>query len=181
MLASFYSPRGRIGRLEWWVCSTIVSVLFFGMLFWMLSFKGKPSGLPISFGLLFLATALSAAWANFCVTTRRLHDLGRSAWWYTWLLVPLVGPILLFAVCAFFPGAEGANRYGASLAGGRAYDDSDRWSATHMDELIRRHAADKAAGGASMHAQRQPVIVEKRSVPAVGGQRRPGFGRRGLA
>ena len=53
---------------------------------------------------LFLPTA--------AVTVRRLHDIGKSGWWYFYGIIPLLGWFpMLFWLCR--KGAEGSNRYGA--------------------------------------------------------------------
>jgi uncharacterized membrane protein YhaH (DUF805 family) len=74
----------------------------------------------IPFGLGYSLLSLSFL-ANFLpsisVLVRRLHDTGRSGWWYWIALVPLVGPILLLIwLCT--RGTFGGNEYGPDpLAG----------------------------------------------------------------
>ena len=49
---------------------------------------------------------------NLAVGVRRLHDAGKSGWYYLWLLLPLAGIIVVFiALCA---DSEGPNQYGPS-------------------------------------------------------------------
>jgi uncharacterized membrane protein YhaH (DUF805 family) len=47
---------------------------------------------------------------NITVTVRRLHDIGRSGWWYCLYFVPLGGFVLLFWMCR--AGDLGTNEYG---------------------------------------------------------------------
>jgi uncharacterized membrane protein YhaH (DUF805 family) len=54
--------------------------------------------------LAFLLPALS-------VYVRRLHDLGRSGWWYWLILIPVVGWVILF-VWFVSRGTRGPNRFG---------------------------------------------------------------------
>lgn len=49
---------------------------------------------------------------TLAVTTRRLHDVGRSAWAMLWFFVPLVGWIILLVLLAG-AGDPSANRHGA--------------------------------------------------------------------
>ena len=86
---------------------------------WLLRIVGLAL-LAVAFGLLagsLLGDAGSAvvaalfAWCAGAVSTRRLHDIGKSAWSLLVLLVPVVGPLwLLFQLTR--PGVEGRNRYG---------------------------------------------------------------------
>lgn len=46
---------------------------------------------------------------------RRLHDFGRSGWWYVLLLVPIVGAILQL-VRWFVPASNAANRFGEAAS-----------------------------------------------------------------
>ena len=49
---------------------------------------------------------------NLAVGVRRLHDAGKSGWYYLWLLLPLAGAIVvLIALCS---DSEGHNQYGPS-------------------------------------------------------------------
>ena len=62
---------------------------------------------PIIFQLYALATFLPF----LAVEIRRLHDIGRTGWWWLFGLVPVLGWIVLVVFCAT-AGAVGDNRYG---------------------------------------------------------------------
>ncbi len=62
---------------------------------------------PIT-GIFMLATLLP----NISVMVRRLHDTGRSGWWYWIALIPIVGFIVLL-IFAMSKGSEGGNEYGS--------------------------------------------------------------------
>lgn len=49
----------------------------------------------------------------FLITTgiRRLHDFGRSGWWYLAILVPLANMVLIIALL-FMPSTKDVNPYG---------------------------------------------------------------------
>lgn len=61
---------------------------------------------PIT-GIFMLATLLP----NISATVRRLHDTGRSGWWYWIVLIPMIGIIVLL-VFAASKGTDGDNDYG---------------------------------------------------------------------
>ena len=48
---------------------------------------------------------------NIGVGIRRLHDIGKSGWWYLLALIPLIGTIILLVWCAR-EGDYGDNAYG---------------------------------------------------------------------
>lgn len=48
---------------------------------------------------------------SLAVTFRRLHDVGKSGWYYLFILIPLVGPILLIVWLAT-DSKPGDNQYG---------------------------------------------------------------------
>jgi len=67
----------------------------------------------IGWSLLFfgLIVCLSLVIPSITVTIRRLHDTGRSGWWYLVTFIPYVGEILLLIFC-ILRSEEGANEYG---------------------------------------------------------------------
>tara|TARA_R110000787_G_scaffold243054_1_gene349029 strand:+ start:341 stop:736 length:396 start_codon:yes stop_codon:yes gene_type:complete len=52
-----------------------------------------------------LAVFTLVTWMVFVLTIKRLHDLGRTGWWSTLLLLPGIGTILML-VCALVPGRQ---------------------------------------------------------------------------
>ena len=61
--------------------------------------------------ILFQAYALATFLPFLAVEVRRLHDTGRTGWWWLFGLVPVLGQIVLVIFCAAH-GAAGDNRYG---------------------------------------------------------------------
>ncbi|MBC2859161.1 DUF805 domain-containing protein [Stappia sp. 28M-7] len=192
MLENFYSPKGRMGRIDWWICSTFVTVIAFGFLAFVSGYAKRYGPMTLDVSIIIVAAALMISWASFCISSRRLHDIGRSAWWYLLIFIPLIGSAILLLLWAFYPGTPGTNRFGPRRSGGEAYAGSATGSgltADEIDDLIRRHANGRGGQGGSRTAmaasglppQGQPVVVEKRRVPPGGGHPRPTFGRRGLA
>lgn len=58
-------------------------------------------------GLFYLAAIIPA----ICLCVRRMHDIGRSGWWFWINLIPVVGCIIWF-VLSILPSEPRTNRYG---------------------------------------------------------------------
>ena len=56
--------------------------------------------------------ALGLLLPSICVQVRRLHDIGKSGWFYWIILIPIVGGIVLL-VWNCKKGTEGENDYGS--------------------------------------------------------------------
>jgi len=71
------------------------------------------SGIDATLGEL-AGTAMVAvlSWLGICLAARRLHDIGRSAWWLLAFVVPVIGALWLFWLLFLRRGSEGENRYG---------------------------------------------------------------------
>lgn len=66
-----------------------------------------------TFLLIYAIYVLALIIPSIAVTIRRLHDIGKSGWWYFILLVPFIGAIwLLVLLCT--DGNPGDNSYGPS-------------------------------------------------------------------
>ncbi|MGD0375710.1 MAG: DUF805 domain-containing protein [Streptosporangiaceae bacterium] len=85
--------------------------------------------------ILFQAYALATFLPFLAVEIRRLHDTGRTGWWWLFGLIPILGWIVLVIFCAT-GGAAGDNRYGPDP---RAPDPhpAPRPGAGHDDEAQR--------------------------------------------
>ncbi|MFQ5437790.1 MAG: DUF805 domain-containing protein [Paracoccaceae bacterium] len=71
----------------------------------------------VIFGLALILPSLS-------VLVRRLHDVGKSGWWYWIILVPIVGFILLIVWLAS-EGSKESNQYGPAPGNEPGSDDED--------------------------------------------------------
>ena len=93
---------GRVGRTTWFLRVTALAfaAVAFGLL--AASLFGDAGSAVV---------AALFAWCAGAASTRRLHDIGKSAWSLLVLLIPVVGPLwLLFQLTR--PGVEGRNRFG---------------------------------------------------------------------
>ncbi|SIS91740.1 Uncharacterized membrane protein YhaH, DUF805 family [Roseivivax lentus] len=102
--------RGRARRSEFWWFILFVTVanMVLSMIDGLL-FGTATDGQPVSIlGALFsLAVFLPA----LAVGVRRLHDIGKSGWWYLLCLIPVIGALVLIY---FFVqrGMDGVNDFG---------------------------------------------------------------------
>ena len=78
---------GRATRSEFWLfilINAIVSITLGGLL-----------SVEFLFSLFYLAFHLAILIPSIAVLVRRLHDTGRSGWWYFVAFIPLIGSIIL--------------------------------------------------------------------------------------
>ena len=86
---------GRSRRKEYWYFQLFnaLVMIFLGLFAIAFSDQGKPAMFP--FGLI-LAYCMVLFVPALAVTIRRLHDIGKSGWWYFIAFVPIVGGLVLF-------------------------------------------------------------------------------------
>ena len=80
--------------------------------------RGLDATLGKSLGTVAVAVFL---WLAICLTGRRLHDTGRSAWWLLVFAIPVIGALWLAWVTLFQRGTQGDNKFGSD-PGQRAAD-----------------------------------------------------------
>jgi uncharacterized membrane protein YhaH (DUF805 family) len=102
---------GRSRRKELWMF-TLFNCLFSWALF-ILGLVFKESVLGSVFMGLYCIYLLAVLVPCLSVTVRRLHDLGKSGWWWFIILVPIAGPIILL-VFMCLDSEPGTNQYGPS-------------------------------------------------------------------
>ncbi|UUV20254.1 DUF805 domain-containing protein [Paenimyroides aestuarii] len=107
---------GRARRSEYWyfvLCNFLITMcLYIPMIISMgVSGEQQPGALFYLFFALIMIYSLAILVPSLAVAVRRLHDTGRSGWFYFVGLIPLVGSILLL-VWFFTEGQRGTNEYG---------------------------------------------------------------------
>ena len=113
----YFSFDGRASLGEFWswtiwyiiLVPIIMNVIFItgGVL---LRISSETLAMPL--GICVLTWFIGTILPSLAVTTRRLHDIGKSGWWQLINFIPFVGPIvLLFFYCS--PSDKGVNRYGS--------------------------------------------------------------------
>ena len=101
---------GRARRSEYWyflLMNFIIAIVA--------AVIDKVAGLnfePLPYGWLYMANALLVLIPGLAVGVRRLHDVGKSGWFFFSVLIPLIGSIwLLVLFCT--EGERGTNQYGS--------------------------------------------------------------------
>jgi uncharacterized membrane protein YhaH (DUF805 family) len=104
----YFNFSGRARRKEYWYFQLFHALaLVIGEVLVVQS--GATGVFTIIFALYFVASIVP----EIAVTVRRLHDIGKSGWWYFVSLVPIAGPIW-FLVLMCSDGEFGNNQYGPS-------------------------------------------------------------------
>ncbi len=103
---------GRARRKEYWMFALFNLIIIFGLNFLAGIVMGASEDggmMATSFlgGLYGLAVFLP----SLAVIVRRLHDTGKSGWYYLWIFVPLIGLILVF-IALVKDSDPGENKYG---------------------------------------------------------------------
>ena len=96
---------GRARRKEYWIFSLINNIIIFFL--YILQIVTIESTLPI---ILFLY-AMAVFLPGLAVNIRRLHDIGKSGWWYLIYLIPIIGAIWL-TVLMCLDSEPGENQWG---------------------------------------------------------------------
>jgi len=108
----YFELAGRSSRTQYWVYTLVSLILLAIALYVDIAvlgyFRPRISGLgPLTMFWIFVHVV-----PNITVTVRRLHDSGRSGWWYFISYVPIIGGFWLLALMFFGPDTYGPNDYG---------------------------------------------------------------------
>lgn len=109
VLKNYFDLDGRARRKEYWyfflchltIC-VVLSVIDYGI---------DSNFTSINMGLLSVIYIVATVIPATSVVVRRLHDTGRSGWWYFLAVIPYVGLIALLIFLAL-DGQPGDNQYG---------------------------------------------------------------------
>lgn len=106
---------GRARRAEYWwfilmnIILAIVAIMLDGLLGTNIE--------PLPYGYIYIAYAIAVFIPGLAVAVRRLHDVGKSGWFYFIILIPIIGAIWLLVLFAT-EGEKGENQYGPDPKGG---------------------------------------------------------------
>lgn len=120
----FFSFKGRIGRLDYFIYS-VLSSLFFGLL---AVFIMIPFGIGLAMNgasieeiatsclasIIFLPIQIVISYTTLALSAKRFHDLGLSGWFSVLSLVPIASLVVLI-ILLFCKGQNSDNKYGKSL------------------------------------------------------------------
>jgi len=163
MLAFFFSPSGRIGRAQWWLAQLAVIIIIFiaaSFMVTLLSATGQArmtAAVPLS--VIFVPVMVMLIWIGFCLTVKRYHDRGKSAWWYLIQFIPFIGGIWALIELGFCAGDGGENEYG---------DGPDLNIGEDLKALRNRSGQQSSAAMTSTY---RPSAAPRTSGPQVFGKR----------
>ncbi|MGN0000779.1 MAG: DUF805 domain-containing protein [Marinilabiliaceae bacterium] len=124
-----FNFRGRARRKEYWFYMIVYSLIIIAL-----------SGLIEKMPSLFFAIVFVFCFPTLSLSIRRLHDIGRSGWWYL-LSFTGAGGLLIFA-WTLVDSEEGENEYGPDpKANERLYAngrEDDRKNGTSLRDLDER-------------------------------------------
>lgn len=102
VLSNYAAFSGRARRSEYWYFVLVNFIIGF-----VLYLLGAMAHVTFLYAIYVLATFIP----SLAVTVRRLHDTGRSGWWWLIAFVPFVGAVVLL-VFMVLEGTNGPNQYG---------------------------------------------------------------------
>ncbi|WP_397602226.1 DUF805 domain-containing protein [Silvanigrella sp.] len=109
-LKNYRTFRGRASRSEFWYFLLFDFSVLFILVFINKFIYGESNEfnlLKFLISIIFIALILP----SITVTVRRLHDINKSGWWIFLQIIPLIGPLIIYVLCAL-PSTNGTNKYG---------------------------------------------------------------------
>jgi uncharacterized membrane protein YhaH (DUF805 family) len=107
---------GRAQRQEFWMFYLFSFIIFVVLEVLALVAVSISNILAVLFGGLLFLVALGLLVPNLAIGVRRLHDIGKSGWFYLVSLIPLVGGIILL-IFFCLDSQSGDNQYGPNPKG----------------------------------------------------------------
>ncbi|MEO9322743.1 DUF805 domain-containing protein [Nocardioides sp. C4-1] len=120
VLGKYADFSGRARRSEYWYWTLAVMLCYIPLYALLLvGIFADSTALAVVFGLVFFVFALGVLIPSIAVVVRRLHDTGKSGWFYFIGLIPFVGGLILlyFLVQDSTPD----NQYGPNPKGATGY------------------------------------------------------------
>ncbi len=102
--------KGRARRKEYWMF-TLFNIIFLGVAVVLDTLLGLSFTELVPYGWIYVIYVLAVFIPGIAVVVRRLHDIGKSGWFYFIALIPIIGAIwLLVLLCT--DSESGANKWG---------------------------------------------------------------------
>jgi len=112
VLKQYADFKGRARRTEYWMF-VLFNFIFAVVAAILDNILGLTFHENIPYGFIYILYALAVFIPGLAVIVRRLHDVGKSGWFYFIALIPLIGAIwLLVLLCT--EGDAGDNKYGTN-------------------------------------------------------------------
>ena len=122
---------GRSRRSEYWyfvlfnLIFAIIAMFLDKLLGTNFSINTISGTVKLPYGYFYLLYLLAVLLPSLAVAVRRLHDVGKSGWFFLICLIPIVGSIwLLVLMC--IDSIPGPNQYGINPKGIGNYDEIDQ-------------------------------------------------------
>lgn len=112
-ISKYATFSGRAPRSEYWwfvLFAYLVIIVASGVFYGIGYAVGGSEGGGIAAVIGYVLSLLLLFLPNLAVSIRRLHDTGRSGWWYLVILIPYIGGIWLLIL--FVQGSDDENQYG---------------------------------------------------------------------
>ncbi|MED4531174.1 DUF805 domain-containing protein [Metabacillus fastidiosus] len=105
VLKNYATFEGRARRKEYWMFYLINAIIS------IILITAERATDMIFFSLLDVLYALAILLPSLAVAVRRLHDTGRSGWWFLINLIPIIGA-LVFLIFTCLDSEPNSNKYG---------------------------------------------------------------------
>ena len=114
VLKQYADFSGRARRKEYWMFTLFNMIIIFILMLVMVAGIASESGGVSAIGMiLYYGYALAVLIPSLAVCVRRLHDIGKSGWYYFLILIPFIGPFILI-VWLCLDSQMGENKWGAN-------------------------------------------------------------------
>ena len=113
-LKNYSNFNGRARRKEYWMFTLmyVIILIFATILDNVIGTTFEISGTNLGYGWVYLIVGLLHLLPSLSLVVRRLHDVGKSGWFYFIILIPVVGFIWIF-ILSIKEGEMGNNFYGS--------------------------------------------------------------------
>ena len=114
LTTKYFCFEGRARRKEYWMFALFNGIVGVAIS-WIASLLAGATGMN---GITYLGALYNLAVfiPGLAVSVRRLHDIGKSGWWFLILLVPFIGAIVLL-IFFCLDSQPGGNKYGPNPKG----------------------------------------------------------------
>ena len=104
---------GRARRKEYWMFVLVQTIVMIGLMILdsVLGLDFELQGISLGFGYLYLIGLIVHFIPSLSVAVRRLHDVGKSGWFYLLVLIPFIGWVWLFILYCI-EGQKEDNKWG---------------------------------------------------------------------
>jgi uncharacterized membrane protein YhaH (DUF805 family) len=106
---------GRARRKEYWMWTLYVTLIFILAMIMdnVLGLNFELLGQDLGYGWLYMLAGIINFIPGLSIVVRRLHDVGKSGWFYLIILIPIIGFIwMLILLCS--DGVKEENKWGTN-------------------------------------------------------------------